>query len=68
MTTYHVFKLEITCANAAFDGDRGGSKPELARMLRSLAEDFEHGGLPYEHRFDSNGNACGSWKFIYRKE
>lgn len=53
--------ITIDCGNAAF-GDEPG--PEVARILRQLAGDFEDAGdfLPgtAEKRLrDVNGNACG---------
>ena len=53
-------QIVIDLANAAFEGDACG--PEVARMLRRVADDVEHSGklrpqtVPLR---DCNGNTCG---------
>lgn len=54
------FSITIEARNSAFDcADRG---PELARILRALADELEESDyLPSYHAalFDANGNKCG---------
>ena len=50
-------KIVITTGNAAFDDEPAS---EIARILRNLAERFEHDGIPPEAIRDANGNVCGS--------
>jgi hypothetical protein len=55
------FKLEIHADNAAFDPD---PTPELARLLRELADKVEtYGkvGYPFGRLRDLNGNQVGRW-------
>ena len=62
------FRLHINTDGAAFGHDDGGehSGPELARILRELADVCEHGGdaLPwsYANLRDANGNTCGAYR------
>lgn len=60
--TERTFTASIRCDNAAFDGEACG--PELARILRRLADDLASGnasGKPGDYLllFDINGNQCG---------
>lgn len=52
-------RIEIqTNGNAAFEGDE---RPELARILRQLADELEQGRADHPRRiYDINGNACGN--------
>ena len=50
--------VKVCCLNAAFDDEAGGRR-ELARMLRTMADDFEAGGNGGTVR-DINGNTCGN--------
>lgn len=49
--------ISINMDNAAFTED--GGRPELARILRKLADDVENGKAPVPLR-DANGNTVGS--------
>lgn len=49
--------LTIDTDNAAFEGESFG--PEVARMLREVADELEGGRQATWRLFDSNGNACG---------
>lgn len=63
----HKFKLSINCDNAAFcDGaepTQQSAAPELARILRDVADRIEQGELYYVHRNikDINGNIVGTF-------
>jgi hypothetical protein len=54
-------KIHIRTTNAAFEGDK---TPELARILRKLADDLERQGVPERGEvrklFDVNGNTVGT--------
>lgn len=54
-------KIHIRTTNAAFEGDK---TPELARILRKLADDLERKGLPEKREvwnvYDLNGNKTGT--------
>ena len=53
------FIVSIGCDNAAFKPDAG---PEVARLLRDLAERISNGEREgYFH--DENGNKVGVWEF-----
>jgi hypothetical protein len=53
-----VFKLQIECGNAAFDGDPSS---EIARILHRAAERLEAGEIDsLQYLFDYNGNRCGT--------
>ena len=62
------FVLEIQCGNEAFEGVRLG--PELARVLRSIADRVEHAreGDPRlkvpSGAYDINGNSCASFRMV----
>ena len=59
--TERTFDISIDCNSAAFDGMDCG--PELARILRSLADDLEQDEIVrgYSARLhDTNGNRCGT--------
>jgi hypothetical protein len=49
------FKLELTCDNAAFEGD---PSVEIARIIRDLADSLDQGELDVVLR-DINGNRVG---------
>ncbi len=52
------FRLEINCDNDAFQA--GAVDSEVARILRSLAEQIEHGtGDDSYWIVDANGNSVG---------
>lgn len=60
-----MFKLEIHTGNAAFDEIEGNAGPELARILRELADRIGD-GVPNGDSaslFDYNGNRVGSWSY-----
>lgn len=57
------FTITIECNNAAFDDDACG--PELARILRELADELESGGGAIgagmaKRLYDINGNRVGA--------
>lgn len=53
--------IKIKTENAAFDGD---DKPyEIARILREIAAQIEHGNTSGTAR-DANGDAVGTYKVI----
>jgi hypothetical protein len=57
------FKLNMSCANSAFDD----KNVEIARILRAVAAELEadSSGRLYEQYFrDSNGNRVGSFKLF----
>jgi hypothetical protein len=55
-----MFRLTIHTDSAAFDGADCG--PELARILRGLADRLESGtGIPLGVLRDVNGNKVGGW-------
>lgn len=49
--------IRIQTGNAAFE-DAPAS--EVARILRELADGFEHDGIPAQTLRDVNGNTCGT--------
>lgn len=55
------FTLRIDCENSAFDD---GVTPELARILRDLADRLEAGETSrhYRNLHDANGNPVGVFK------
>ena len=58
------FTLTIDCDNAAFEPDiDSGCEPEIARVMRHVAEQLERGatGAPI---FDFNGNRVGFFRFV----
>ena len=63
----HVFKLSINCNNAAFcDSDaptQETAAPELARILREVAQRIESGDSfdTYRNIQDFNGNIVGTF-------
>lgn len=60
-TTERTFSVSIECNNAAFEGDACG--PELARILRALADTMEGAGdcrASYSYSRDANGNSVGT--------
>lgn len=63
-------RIEFETSNAAFEGIQQG--PEIARILRRLADTLEARGrlhLGYEARlFDANGNRVGEVVLAYRDE
>lgn len=60
-----MFELSFTTVNASFDDqDR---RPEIARILRSLADKIESGADDVGLIFDSNGNRVGAWE-LHEKE
>jgi hypothetical protein len=54
------FSLAFMADNAAFDADCG--RPEIARILRDLADRIEVGVIR-SRVFDVNGNHVGSWVY-----
>ena len=52
------FTLNIDCENLAFEDD---AAPELARLLREIADRIESGSMAGNIR-DINGNRVGSFK------
>ena len=68
----HVFKLSIDCGNAAFcEGDyptQQSAAPELARILRDVADRIESGDSfdTFRNCRDLNGNTVGT--FALKKE
>lgn len=65
----HYFKLSINCDNAAFCDDAGptlqSAVPEIARILRAVADRVEQGETCEVHRNikDINGNIVGTFIF-----
>ena len=63
----HTFKLSIDCANAAFcEGDSPtpeSAAPELARILRAVADRIESGDTfdTFRNMHDINGNIVGTF-------
>lgn len=63
----HIFKLSIDCANAAFcEGDtptQESAAPELARILRAVADRIESGDTfdTFRNMHDINGNIVGTF-------
>lgn len=63
----HTFKLSIDCANAAFCEDdaptQTSAAPELARLLRAVADRLESGDTfnTYRNIQDINGNTVGTF-------
>ena len=55
-----MFRLQIDTSNAAFDPPG----PELARILRTVADRFEAGDIDHQSTalFDSNGNFVGGYQ------
>lgn len=51
--------IKIEMDNAAFEGD---GRDELARVLRSLAQDIESGSRDKASLYDINGNKVGTFK------
>jgi hypothetical protein len=70
MATYRVFKLEIITDGSAFgDDDDASCAGEIARILRSAADNLESGGAgALQHLWDWNGNCVGSACLINRCE
>lgn len=64
------FKLEIpSTLNAAFDEEEGNAGPELARILRALADRVEGGVITSTEAdsgklLDINGNSVGEWEYV----
>jgi hypothetical protein len=63
-----MFNITIDTDNSAFDNNYRG--PELARILRNLADELEGMGAEGgEWRFhDANGNACGNATLDHRDD
>lgn len=63
----HTFKLSIDCASAAFcEGDSPtpeSAAPELARILRAVADRIESGDTfdTFRNIHDINGNIVGTF-------
>lgn len=63
----HTFKLSIDCGNAAFcEGDSPtpeSAAPELARILRAVADRIESGDTfdTFRNMHDMNGNIVGTF-------
>jgi hypothetical protein len=63
----HTFKLSIDCANAAFCEDDTptpeSAAPELARILRAIADRIESGDTfdTFRNCRDINGNIVGTF-------
>jgi hypothetical protein len=55
------FTINMTCDNSAFDDDPA---PEVARILRHLADKVENGDGydQFQTILDINGNDVGRWK------
>lgn len=53
------FHLNLSTDNAAFEEDQG--RPEIARILRELANRLEQGSEETGKLYDANGNAVGRW-------
>ena len=69
----YTFKLKIDCGNSAFcEGSdfgptRESAAPELARIMRKIADGIENGwAYEYHNVYDINGNFVG--KFSFRAE
>jgi hypothetical protein len=61
-----IFTLEIRCKGAAFDSHH--IHEEVADILKGVARSFENDQplTPFRHLVcDSNGNVCGTVKFLY---
>ena len=56
--------IEINTTNAAFEGANKG--PEIARILRTLAEQMEQGSGSGGIR-DINGKTCGLIRWYYTR-
>ena len=52
--------IEFRTDNAAFDG---AEFPEIAEVLRKLADRIEDSPVTYGTIRDSNGNSIGAWKW-----
>lgn len=65
------FTLHVDTGNAAFynmTGEVHLPGPELARILRKLAETLEHGTHEQDGLLrDVNGNRVGSWEITERE-
>lgn len=58
MAITHTVRISIGLGNAAFEGNYGG--PEIARILRELADRYEiEGKNIYQKLRDINGNVVG---------
>lgn len=63
----HTFKLSIDCANAAFCEDdtptQESTAPELARILRAVADRIDSGDTfdTFRNIQDINGNTVGTF-------
>ena len=63
----HTFKLSVNCGNAAFcEGDTPtpeSAAPELARILRAIADRIESGDTfdTFRNCSDINGNIVGTF-------
>lgn len=63
----HTFKLSIDCGNAAFCDDdaptQASAAPELARILRAVADRIESGDTfdTFRNLHDINGNIVGTF-------
>lgn len=57
-----IFTLKLRMDNAAFDDDgtSGGERPELARILRQVAENVSR--QDWGATIDANGNRVGEWR------
>lgn len=53
-----MFEITIETDNAAFGEDEGGAGPEVARILREVADKVENGAAG-GRVFDFNGNGVG---------
>lgn len=60
----NAFTLNLTCGNAAFEGD---PRPEIVRILRSVITDLENGGGSNTLR-DINGNTVGNFDLYVEEE
>lgn len=60
------FVLNIDCGNAAFDPD---PVPEVARILREVADRLESGAFPRNsvNVRDINGNTVGTFRLTGRR-
>ncbi len=61
--TTNLIKIEINTSNSAFESQED-FKAETVRLLKSIIECVECGGISSHNLWDVNGNRVGSCKFL----